>query len=64
MNLPIREPTRDPIYDERRVQIRDHNVQGMPDIRAFVPVLGNPLEVEVDGRPEDIGDPRAVMLLR
>jgi hypothetical protein len=27
-------------------------------------VLRNPLEVEVDGRPEDVGDPRAVILLR
>jgi hypothetical protein len=36
----------------------------MQDIRALVPVLGDPLEVEVDGRPEDIGDPGAIMLLR
>jgi hypothetical protein len=27
-------------------------------------VLGDPLEVEVDDRPKDIGDPRAIMLLR
>ena len=26
-------------------------------------MLGDPLEVEVDGRQEDIGDPSAIMLL-
>jgi hypothetical protein len=36
----------------------------MQNIRAFVPVLRDPSEVEVDGRPEDIGDPGAIMLLR
>jgi hypothetical protein len=51
-----------PIYDEHRVERCNHNMQGMLDIRAFVPLLGNPLEVKVNGRPEDIGDPRAVML--
>jgi len=41
----------------------DRDLQTIPDIRAFVPVLTNPLEVEVDGRPEDVGDPCAVVLL-
>ena len=27
-------------------------------------MLGDPSEVEVDSRPEDIGDPGAIMLLR
>jgi len=41
-----------------------HVNEDMQDIRAFVPVLGDPLEVEVDGRPEVISDPGAIMLLR
>lgn len=40
------------------------DLQSVPDIRAFVPVLTNPLEVEVDRRPEDVGDPCTVVLLR
>jgi hypothetical protein len=36
----------------------------MQNIRAFVPVLRDPPEVEVDCRPEDIGDPGTIMLLR
>jgi hypothetical protein len=40
------------------------DLQRVPDIRAFVPVLTNPLEVEIDGRPEDVGDPCTVVLLR
>ena len=38
-------------------------MQEVPDIRAFVPVPGDPLEVEVDGRPEHIGYPRTIILL-
>ena len=40
------------------------DLQTVPNIRAFVPVLTNPLEVEVDGRPEDVGDPCTIVLLR
>ena len=32
--------------------------------RAFVPVRGDPLEVEVDHGPEDVSDPRAIVLFR
>ena len=40
------------------------DLQTVPDIRACVPVLTDPLEVEVDGRPEDVGNPCSIVLLR
>ena len=40
------------------------DLQVVSNIRALVPVLRNPLQVEVDGGPEDIGDPCAIVLLR
>ena len=33
-------------------------------LRALIPVRRDPLQVEVDCRPEDIGDPSAVVLFR
>jgi len=39
-------------------------MQTVPDIRACIPALANPLEVDVDGRPEDVGDPCTIVLLR
>jgi hypothetical protein len=60
---PIRATTRDPTYDGREVN-GGPSLKRVPDIRAFVPVLTNPLEVEVDGRPEDVGDPGTIVLLR
>lgn len=40
------------------------DLRTVPDVRAFIPVQRDPLEVEVDGRPENVGDPRAILLLR
>jgi hypothetical protein len=39
-------------------------LQTVPDIRACIPALTDPLEVEVDGRPEDVGDPCPIVLFR
>jgi hypothetical protein len=33
------------------------------NLRAFIPVQGDPMEVEVDCRPKDVRDPSAVVLL-
>ena len=38
--------------------------RAVPDIRAFVPVRRDPLEIEIDRRPEDVGDPGAIILPR
>lgn len=61
---PIRAPTRGPTCDGYRFSKTRRDLQAVPNLRAFIPVLRNPLEVEVDGRPEDLGDPRAIVLLR
>jgi len=64
MTHPIRAPTRGPTCDGYRFKRASRDLQAVPNLRAFIPVLRNPLEVEVDGRPEDVGDPRAIVLLR
>jgi hypothetical protein len=66
MTHPIRVATRDPTCDAHRdgnLEMTDNLERNAPDVRALIPIPRDPLEVEVDGRPENVGDPCTVILL-
>ena len=52
------------IYNRHQVKRWNRNTQEVLDIQYFVPVLEDSMMVEIDGKLEDIGDTRAIMLLQ
>jgi hypothetical protein len=62
MIQPTRGATKDPNYDRWSIDVLYPLDRLICSLRALIPMQRDPLQVEVNCRPEDIGDPSAIVL--